>query len=199
MLYREYDYAKKWSDLKSTFSSFVSSSSTSCDLQFPEDLAWIVTDTISIAPSSNSSSRSGTPLSGYLSPRSNNSSKKSEEEDSSQKKDDLLPFSPQASHSQHIRSSEIAFLQYTSGSTSNPKGVMISHGNLIHNLTSIITSFGFSFFQFFFNLQKPGLNASKSTVVVSWLPQYHDMGLIGSYLALMYCGGSGNYFYYLFD
>lgn len=72
---------------------------------------------------------------------------------------------------------KIAFLQYTSGSTSEPKGVMISHGNLTHNLQCIIK----------------GLNADQSTVVVSWLPQYHDMGLIGSYLGILFCGGSGYY------
>ena len=72
----------------------------------------------------------------------------------------------------------LAFLQYTSGSTSEPKGVMISHCNLSHNLT-IITS---------------ELKADAATVVVSWLPQYHDMGLIGSYLGALYCGGSGYYF-----
>lgn len=57
----------------------------------------------------------------------------------------------------------IAFLQYTSGSTSEPKGVMISHGNLAHNL-SLITK---------------ELRADEDTVNISWLPQYHDMGLIG--------------------
>eukprot|EP00531_Pseudo-nitzschia_arenysensis_P009436 CAMPEP_0116149928 /NCGR_PEP_ID=MMETSP0329-20121206/19247_1 /TAXON_ID=697910 /ORGANISM="Pseudo-nitzschia arenysensis, Strain B593" /LENGTH=772 /DNA_ID=CAMNT_0003646351 /DNA_START=74 /DNA_END=2395 /DNA_ORIENTATION=- len=69
------------------------------------------------------------------------------------------------------KASDLAFLQYTSGSTSEPKGVMITHGNLAHNLT-IITS---------------ELKADASTVVVSWLPQYHDMGLIGSYLGILYC------------
>ncbi len=73
--------------------------------------------------------------------------------------------------------SSLAFLQYTSGSTSEPKGVMISHGNLAHNLKLIIT----------------GLKAVEDTVVVSWLPQYHDMGLIGSYLGALYCGGCGYY------
>jgi acyl-CoA synthetase (AMP-forming)/AMP-acid ligase II len=71
----------------------------------------------------------------------------------------------------------IAFLQYTSGSTSEPKGVSITHANLAHNL-SIITN---------------ELKASVSTIVVSWLPQYHDMGLIGSLLGIIYCGGSGYY------
>lgn len=73
--------------------------------------------------------------------------------------------------------SEIAFLQYTSGSTSEPKGVMITHGNLAHNEAMIIRE----------------LRADQNTVCVSWLPQYHDMGLIGSYLGLLYCGGTGYY------
>ena len=55
--------------------------------------------------------------------------------------------------------------------------MIISHGNLTHNLNCIIK----------------GLNADQSTVVVSWLPQYHDMGLIGSYLGILFCGGSGYY------
>lgn len=63
-----------------------------------------------------------------------------------------------------INADRIAFLQYTSGSTSDPKGVMVSHGNLRHNLTLIIDE----------------LKANRNTVNVSWLPQYHDMGLIGS-------------------
>lgn len=74
-------------------------------------------------------------------------------------------------------SDDTAFLQYTSGSTSDPKGVMITHGNLAHNLTIITQE----------------LSAGEDTVVVSWLPQYHDMGLIGSYLGVLYCGGSGYY------
>ncbi|KAJ1454381.1 hypothetical protein M885DRAFT_566371 [Pelagophyceae sp. CCMP2097] len=69
----------------------------------------------------------------------------------------------------------LAFLQYTSGSTSEPKGVMISHGNLSHNLFEITSA----------------LKAGEDTVCVSWLPQYHDMGLIGSYLGTAYCGGRG--------
>ena len=80
-----------------------------------------------------------------------------------------LPPSPKAKN--------VAFLQYTSGSTSEPKGVMITHGNLAHNLTIITNE----------------LKADASTVVVSWLPQYHDMGLIGSYLGILYCRGSGYY------
>jgi acyl-CoA synthetase (AMP-forming)/AMP-acid ligase II len=73
--------------------------------------------------------------------------------------------------------SDLAFLQFTSGSTSAPKGVMISHSNLADNLSKITSELG----------------ADGNTVVVSWLPQYHDMGLIGSYLGVLYCGGSGFY------
>lgn len=71
----------------------------------------------------------------------------------------------------------VAFLQYTSGSTSAPKGVMVTHACLDHNLSLIISE----------------LKAGTDTVVVSWLPQFHDMGLIGSYLGTMYCGGRGFY------
>lgn len=73
--------------------------------------------------------------------------------------------------------SDLAFLQYTSGSTSKPKGVMLSNNNLSHNLSCIIRA----------------LEADETVQVVSWLPQYHDMGLIGAYLGTLYCGGSGVY------
>ncbi|MEL7037219.1 MAG: fatty acyl-AMP ligase [Cyanobacteria bacterium J06592_8] len=68
----------------------------------------------------------------------------------------------------------LAFLQYTSGSTAAPKGVMISHGNLLHNLAAIHRCFGHS-------PQSQG---------VIWLPPYHDMGLIGGVLQPLY-GGFG--------
>ncbi len=63
---------------------------------------------------------------------------------------------------------DVLFLQYTSGSTSDPKGVIVTHDNVIRN--------GQSF------LDHP-------PVTVSWLPQYHDMGLIGYYLFPMLMGG----------
>jgi acyl-CoA synthetase (AMP-forming)/AMP-acid ligase II len=68
--------------------------------------------------------------------------------------------------------SDVAFLQYTSGSTSTPKGVMVSHGNLIDNLEMINIAFGYT---------------GRSTHV-SWLPLYHDMGLILSAFASLYVG-----------
>ncbi|KAH9256447.1 hypothetical protein BASA81_005361 [Batrachochytrium salamandrivorans] len=69
---------------------------------------------------------------------------------------------------------QVAFLQYTSGSTSAPKGVVLTHDNLAHNLQTICLA----------------LKADSTVQVVSWLPMYHDMGLIGSHLGTMYCGGS---------
>ncbi len=68
----------------------------------------------------------------------------------------------------------IAFLQYTSGSTGDPKGVMVSHGNLLANQKAIRQSFG---------------HTERSTVV-GWLPLYHDMGLIGNILQPLYVGST---------
>jgi acyl-CoA synthetase (AMP-forming)/AMP-acid ligase II len=66
----------------------------------------------------------------------------------------------------------LAFLQYTSGSTSTPKGVMITHGNLLHNLA------------YAFHLGECG----SSSVSVSWLPVIHDMGLIEGVLQPAFSG-----------
>src|SRR5262249_33606149 len=68
--------------------------------------------------------------------------------------------------------SSLAFLQYTSGSTSTPKGVMVSHGNLLANEEMIRRAFG----------------QSEESVIVGWLPLYHDMGLIGNVLQPLYVG-----------
>jgi len=66
----------------------------------------------------------------------------------------------------------LAFLQYTSGSTSTPKGVMVSHGNLLHNTRMIQTAF----------------KQDEGSVLVSWLPLFHDMGLIGTALNALTLG-----------
>src|ERR1041384_1764346 len=66
----------------------------------------------------------------------------------------------------------LAFLQYTSGSTAAPKGVMVSHGNLLHNEELIRRVF----------------RQSEESVIVGWLPLYHDMGLIGNVLQPLFLG-----------
>jgi acyl-CoA synthetase (AMP-forming)/AMP-acid ligase II len=67
---------------------------------------------------------------------------------------------------------DIALLQYTSGSTSDPKGVMVSHGNVLANSEMIRRAFG---------------NTRESTFV-SWVPYYHDMGLIVNIMQTLYLG-----------
>ncbi|MCF4129497.1 AMP-binding protein [Methylobacterium sp. SyP6R] len=66
----------------------------------------------------------------------------------------------------------LALIQYTSGSTGDPKGVMLTHANLLANIRAMGEALG----------------ASSSDVVVSWLPLYHDMGLIGCWLGSLYFG-----------
>jgi acyl-CoA synthetase (AMP-forming)/AMP-acid ligase II/acyl carrier protein len=78
-----------------------------------------------------------------------------------------------------IGSDDLAFLQYTSGSTSEPRGVMVSHGNLLHNLEVIRYGFG---------LETARPDAPLATGVF-WLPAYHDMGLIGGILETLFVGG----------
>ena len=71
-----------------------------------------------------------------------------------------------------INADTLAFLQYTSGSTGNPKGVIVSHGKLLYNEQII----------------KQGFGHTQDTTVVGWLPFYHDMGLIGNVLQPLYLG-----------
>ncbi len=68
------------------------------------------------------------------------------------------------------RAADLAFLQYTSGSTGDPKGVMLTHANLLANLRAM----------------GPHAGVSSNDVFVSWLPLYHDMGLIGAGLGSLY-------------
>lgn len=70
-------------------------------------------------------------------------------------------------------SSDIAFIQYTSGATSTPKGVVVSHANLLANQRMI----------------QAGFAHNASCIGVNWLPHHHDMGLIGCILQPLYLGG----------
>ncbi len=75
-----------------------------------------------------------------------------------------LPLPPPA------KPEDIALIQYTSGSTGDPKGVVLSHANLIANIRAMGAA----------------LQASAKDVFVSWLPLYHDMGLIGAWLGCLH-------------
>ncbi|WP_433697149.1 fatty acyl-AMP ligase [Nocardiopsis sp. CA-288880] len=70
-------------------------------------------------------------------------------------------------------SETVAFLQYTSGSTSEPKGVVVTHGNLLANEEAL----------------SAGLALNEGSVMASWLPHFHDMGLMGGLLIPAFVGG----------
>jgi myxalamid-type polyketide synthase MxaB len=84
--------------------------------------------------------------------------------------DNLEPGIEQAWVKPEINSESLSFLQYTSGSTQAPKGVMVTHRNLLHNSEAIKQFFG---------------NGPQSSGVI-WLPPYHDMGLIGGIIQPIY-------------
>ncbi len=69
-----------------------------------------------------------------------------------------------------VRAGDTAFLQYTSGSTGQPKGVILTHANLLANIRAM----------------GEAVRADSTDVFVSWLPLYHDMGLIGAWLGSLY-------------
>lgn len=72
-----------------------------------------------------------------------------------------------------MRPSELALLQYTSGSTSEPKGVALSHANIAHNLEMLAQAF----------------QPEPAARIVSWLPHFHDMGLVTGIMGPLTCGG----------
>jgi 1-acyl-sn-glycerol-3-phosphate acyltransferase len=74
--------------------------------------------------------------------------------------------------SRPISAQDTAFLQYTSGSTGQPKGVILTHANLLGNIRAMGEE----------------VQAGSTDVFVSWLPLYHDMGLIGAWLGSLYYG-----------
>src|SRR6185369_14635948 len=74
--------------------------------------------------------------------------------------------------SERLPGESLAFVQYTSGSTATPKGVMLTHDNLLQNQRMIQIAF----------------EQTEQSIILGWLPLYHDMGLIGNVLQSMYCG-----------
>lgn len=86
--------------------------------------------------------------------------------------DALASISTDVMSREHRADDDVIFLQYTSGSTSTPKGVMITNKNLMTNHAMIKTAFAHD----------------GNTVLAGWLPLFHDMGLIGNVLQPLYCG-----------
>lgn len=157
-----YNYQKKLASIQGALLTKFKKRSVA---SWPESLQWIVTDKLNDASTKNEKS----------------STKQTKEKGQHFTNKDatrgmIADNNNNTKESFDIRS-QLAFLQFTSGSTSDPKGVMVTHGNLAHNLHCITNE----------------LRAQSDTIVVSWLPQYHDMGLIGSVLGVLYCGGTGYY------
>src|SRR5689334_20068398 len=74
-----------------------------------------------------------------------------------------------------LTSESLAYLQYTSGSTSMPKGVMVTHGNVLHNSASI----------------HKGFAHTPDSRALTWLPHFHDMGLVDGIIQPLYGGFPG--------
>lgn len=86
--------------------------------------------------------------------------------------DSATSWRPVETLAHNARGGDIAFLQYTSGSTGDPKGVTLTHANLLANIRSIVA----------------GVEIQEDDVAVSWLPLYHDMGLIGAWFVPLFTG-----------
>ena len=84
--------------------------------------------------------------------------------------DELAATAVDAFVAPRLQGTDTAFLQYTSGSTGNPKGVILSHANLLANI----------------RVMGEVVEVDDTDVMVSWLPLYHDMGLIGCWLSCLY-------------
>ena len=87
--------------------------------------------------------------------------------------DAILPAAAEEWVVPEVDANATALVQYTSGSTSSPKGVMVSHRNLLHNLDAICRAWG---------------RGDDNAIGVFWLPLHHDMGLIGGILESLYVG-----------
>lgn len=85
---------------------------------------------------------------------------------------DKLPSQDSSWQRPQLGSADLAFLQYTSGTTDSPRGVMVSHGNIMANQQTMVAAG----------------ECTEHDVFVSWLPLYHDMGLIGTVLQTVYRG-----------
>src|ERR1700737_1337029 len=87
--------------------------------------------------------------------------------------DAILPAAAEEWVAPEVDANATALVQYTSGSTSSPKGVIVTHRNLLHNLHAICRAWG---------------RGDDDAIAVFWLPLHHDMGLIGSILEALYVG-----------
>ncbi|KAL6502972.1 hypothetical protein OROHE_024140 [Orobanche hederae] len=85
-----------------------------------------------------------------------------------------IPHGHTAENHEEPSAHNLCFLQFTSGSTGEPKGVMLTHGGVIHNV----------------KMMRRKYKSTSNTVLVSWLPQYHDMGLTGGLFTSMVSGGT---------
>ena len=87
----------------------------------------------------------------------------------------LMPVSGRGWQPTALRGDSLAYLQYTSGSTTSPRGVMVSHGNVLHNCAYI----------------NEGFRHTAESISLSWLPHFHDMGLVQGIIEPIYIGMLG--------